>query len=73
MDTPSSSSLGFATAVDEETRLELQGCFNNPRFRFGITRKIVNSFPLKSCKYFVPDLQGLNCVSKDLALEGFLK
>ena len=33
--------------------------------------KLLNTFLLTSCKDFVHDLQGLNRVTKDLALEGF--
>lgn len=33
--------------------------------------KLLDTFLLTSCKDFVHDLQGLNCVTKDLALEGF--
>ena len=33
--------------------------------------KLLDTFPLTSCKDFVHDLQGFNCVTEDLTLEGF--
>ena len=36
-------------------------------------KELLDTFPLKLCQGFIHDLQGLNCVSEDLALEKFLK